>query len=100
MFEIVALDCPGKPESITIRNTGSQSASLGGWSIHDEGQKHTYVFVADAFLTAGADVNVWSWTGASSKSLFWTGSPVWNNTGDTASLLVPSGTVVSQRACA
>jgi hypothetical protein len=99
VFEIVALDCPGKPESITIRNTGSQSASLGGWAIHDEGQKHTYVFAADAFLTAGADVNVWSWTGAASKSLFWTGSPVWNNTGDTASLLNPSGTVVSQRAC-
>jgi hypothetical protein len=36
-FEIIALNCTGTPESVTVRNTGSQAADLGNWSIHDEG---------------------------------------------------------------
>ena len=98
-FEIVALDCTGKPESVTIRNTETQTASLHNWSIHDEGEKHTYVFAADTFVEAGATISVWTWTGAAERTLFWKGSAVWNNDGDIAFLLTPSGTIVSQRAC-
>ena len=98
-FEIVALDCTGKPESVTIRNTGSQAANLDNWSIHDEGAKFTYVFPAGTSIEPGATVSVWTWTGAAQRTFFWTGRAVWNNSGDTAFLLNPSGTVVNQRAC-
>ena len=98
-FEIVALDCNGKPESVTIRNTETQTASLHNWSIHDEGEKHTYVFAAGTSVEAGATISVWTWTGAAERTLFWKGSAVWNNDGDIAFLLTPSGAIVSQRAC-
>ena len=99
-FEIVALDCEGRPESITIRNTGSQPASLGGWSIHDEGPQWTFTFAADMSLAAGGEVTVWSGKEAGGKTVVWRLAGVWNNKGDTAFLLNPSGAVVSQRACA
>jgi len=95
----VALDCNGKPESVTIRNIGSQTASLGGWSIHDEGPNYTFTFTADMSLAAGADVIVWSGKEAGGKTVLWRTAGVWNNNVDTAFLLNPSGAVVSQRAC-
>ncbi len=98
-FEIVALDCNGKPESVTIRNTEPQPASLDNWSIHDEGEKHTYIFSAGTSVEAGATISVWTWTGADEQTVFWKGSAVWNNDGDIAFLLNPAGTIVSQRAC-
>jgi len=99
-FEIIALNCTGTPESVTVRNTGSQAADLGNWSIHDEGAKHTYVFAAGTSIEPGATVSVWTYTGAAQRIVFWKGSAVWNNSGDTAFLLNPSGALVSQRACA
>ena len=96
---ISALDCTGKPESVTIKNVGGQAADLGKWFIHDEGEKHEYVFPAGTSIEPGATVSVWTWTGAAQRTFFWTGRAVWNNSGDTAFLLNPSGTVVNQRAC-
>ena len=99
IFEIVALDCLGKPESVTIRNVGGGPGSLEGWLIHDDGSKHSFVFGSEALLNAGSDITLWSWTGASTKIVFWTGRAVWNNTGDTAYLLNPSGTIIGQLGC-
>ncbi|HJO07924.1 MAG TPA: lamin tail domain-containing protein, partial [Chloroflexota bacterium] len=98
-FEIVALDCNGKPESVTIRNTEPQTASLDNWSIHDEGEKHIYMFPTGTSVEAGATISVWTWTGAAEQTVYWKGSAVWNNDGDIAFLLNPAGTIVSQRAC-
>ena len=97
--QIELLACQGTPESVRIRNTGHERVSMDGWSLHDDGVKHTYDFPADLSLPPGSEVTVWSGGGAQGKTLFWKSSPVWNNDGDTAHLRNPSGEVVSTKAC-
>lgn len=94
---VTALDCQG--EAVTVRNSGSAPADLTGWSIHDEGIKHTYNFPAGYTLAPGASVTIRSDGPASQGELSWTNSPVWNNDGDTAHLRNAGGTVVSTRPC-
>jgi len=94
---VAALDCQG--EAVTVRNGGSAPADLTGWSIHDEGIKHTYRFPAGYTLAPGASVTIRSDGPAGPGELGWTNSPVWNNDGDTAHLLNAGGTVVSTRSC-
>ncbi|HKY77417.1 MAG TPA: lamin tail domain-containing protein [Acidimicrobiia bacterium] len=94
---VTALDCQG--EAVTVRNGGSVPADLTGWSIHDEGIKHTYKFPAGYSLAPGASVTIRSGGPAGSGELGWTGSSVWNNDGDTAHLLNAGGAVVSTRSC-
>lgn len=94
---ITALDCQG--EAVTVRNGGSSPADLTGWSIHDEGIKHTYKFPAGYTLAPGASVIIRSGGPAGSGELAWTNSFVWNNDGDAAHLLNAGGALVSTRAC-
>jgi hypothetical protein len=94
---LAALDCQG--ETVTVRNGGSAPADLTGWSIHDEGTKHTYRFPAGYVLAPGAAVTIRSDNPAAPGELAWTSSPVWNNDGDTAHLLNAGGAAVSTRAC-
>ena len=72
---------------------------LSGWSIHDDGAKHTYAFPAGYHLAAGASVTVRSGGPAGPGELQWISSPVWNNDGDTATLLDSAGTARSSRSC-
>ena len=97
--QIELLVCRGTPESVQIRNNGLEPVRMDGWSLHDDGVKHTYDFPADLSLPPGREVTVWSGSGAQGKTLFWKSSPVWNNDGDTAYLRNPSGEVVSTEAC-
>ena len=103
-FEIVDLYCGATGanlEYVTIRNNGSQSGSLDGWSIHDEGPNYSYPFADGISLNPGGEVSVWSGTSeAKAKTLYWRSRGVWNNDGDTAFLRNPSGVVISKRACA
>jgi hypothetical protein len=94
---VAGLDCQG--ETVTVRNGGSAPADLTGWSIHDEGIKHTYRFPAGYTLAPGASVTIRSDGAAGPGELGWTNSPVWNNDGDSAHLLNAGGTVVSTRPC-
>lgn len=94
---VAGLDCQG--EAVTVRNGGSAPADLTGWSIHDEGIKHTYKFPAGYTLAPGAAVIVRSGGPAGPGELGWTNSFVWNNDGDTANLLNAGGTAVSTRSC-
>lgn len=94
---VAALDCQG--EAVTVRNGGSAPADLTGWSIHDDGVKHTYRFPAGYTLGPGASVTIRSDGPAGPGELGWTNSPVWNNDGDTAHLLNAGGAVVSTRPC-
>ena len=94
---VTALDCQG--ETVTVRNGGSVPAALNGWSIHDDGIKHTYRFPAGYTLPPGASVTIRSDGPAGPGELGWTNSPVWNNDGDTAHLLNAGGAVVSTRSC-
>jgi competence protein ComEC len=84
---------------VTVRNGGSSPADLTGWSIHDEGVKHTYSFPAGFTLAPGASVTIRSDNPAAPGELGWKNAPVWNNDGDTASLVDAGGAVVSTRSC-
>ena len=95
---ITALDCRG--EAVTVRNGGTTPADLTGWSVHDEASTpHTYRFPAGYTLAPGASGTIRSGGPAGPGELAWTGSNVWNNDGDTATLVNAGGGVVSTRNC-
>ncbi len=96
-LSVTALDCQG--ERVTVANGGSAAVDLTGWTIHDEGTKHTFSFPAGHTLAAGASVSVKSDGPPAPGELAWTNAPVWNNTGDTASLVDAAGVLQSTRAC-
>jgi hypothetical protein len=94
---LTGLDCQG--ETVTVRNGGSSPADLTGWSIHDEGVKHTYRFPAGYTLAPGASVTIRSGGPAGAGEQAWTNQNVWNNDGDTATLVNAGGGAVSTRSC-
>ena len=71
-------------EYVVFENTGNETLDLSGWTIEDEaGQKYT---VPEGFeLAAGETVTLHTGSGTSSTAeLYWgSGSPIWNNDGDT-----------------
>ncbi|MBA2282415.1 MAG: lamin tail domain-containing protein, partial [Acidimicrobiia bacterium] len=90
-------------EWVELRNTGAVAVDLTGWRVRDESSSHRFAFPAGFTLEAGAAVRVRSGCGPDTASdLFWcvSGSAVWNNDGDTAFLLDPSGNVVATRSSA
>jgi hypothetical protein len=94
---VAALDC--QAEAVTVRNSGSHPADLTGWSIHDDRAIHTYRFPAGYTLSPGASVTIRSGGPPGPGEIGWTGQNVWNNTGDTASLVDPAKAVVASRGC-
>jgi hypothetical protein len=104
-FEIVDVefDAPGddninlNEEWVRIRNVGDDPEALDGWAIKDESASHRYYFPLDLLVAGGESLTVHTGCGQDSKlDLYWcnTGSAVWNNDGDTAFLLDPSGNIV------
>ncbi len=91
---ITALDLYA--EAVTVTNAGPGTVNLTGWTITDEGARNTYTFPVYV-LDAGAGVTVHADAGNETTSdLYWgRSSPVWNNDGDTATLMDANGTVVS-----
>jgi len=89
-IRIVALD--EDKETIVIRNETNSVVDLSKWSIRDESSRHRYRFPNQVRLDGGAEVII------SSDDQGWDpgGSPVWNNDGDMALLLDPSGRVVDR----
>jgi len=84
-----------KDEWVKIRNTGSSSVSLSGWKMVDDGNKHTYTF-GSFTLSPGSTVVLHTGKGTNTATdLYWgSGSPIWNNDGDVASLYDASGRLV------
>lgn len=98
----VEFDAPGNDtenlngEWVRIVNDGATAVELVGWSLKDESSTHRYAFPAVA-LGPGGDLTIRSGCGEDSDTeLFWcvSRSAVWNNGGDTAFLLDPSGNIV------
>jgi hypothetical protein len=100
-IQISAMDCTGKPEIVTIKNEGTGSHDLTGWSIEDDGAKHTFNFPAGFSLTPGSSLLLISGEPGndSNEALFWNNRTIWNNDGDTASLFDRKGQLISQRHC-
>lgn len=76
-------------EYVLIRNYDTSSSALTGWSLEDViGHQYTFSFPNGFSLAAGGFVRVWTKSGTNTTTdLYWgRGSPIWNNTGDTAYL--------------
>ncbi len=79
-------------EYVDFENTGSSDRDLTGWTVEDDAG-HTYAFPDGFTLAAGATVRLHSGDGTdSSTDLYWGGSYIWNNSGDTVFLFEADGT--------
>ncbi len=99
----VVYDAPGDDtqnlngEWVVIVNDGSAPVDMTGWVIKDESAGHRFEFPTGFALAPGATVTVYSGCGTDTPTrLYWcvSGSAIWNNDGDTAFLVDPSGTIV------
>jgi micrococcal nuclease len=84
-------------EWVRITNRGDAPVDLTGWVLKDTSATHRYRFPSGFVLDTGASVTVRTGCGTDSATdLHWCneGSAVWNNSGDTAFLLDPSGGIV------
>ena len=98
----VVYDPPGddtanlNAEFVVIRNEGPQAVSLDDWSLRDTSARHRFDFPPDFALAASASVTLRTGCGTpTATDLYWcvSGSAVWNNDGDTAFLIDPSGNI-------
>jgi competence protein ComEC len=82
-------------EWVSVRNTGTAPVQMQGCTISDA-SVHVYTFPS---FTLASEATVTVYTGAGTNTataLYWgLGSSVWNNTGDTATLKRPDGSVIS-----
>lgn len=98
---IGTLQCETRNEYVRIANIGAATANLSGWRILSVIGSQTYHFPS-YLLQPGSSVYVNSGPDApptGGNDLFWTSAYIWNNDGDQAQLIRPSGQVVSQRSC-
>lgn len=88
----------GAGEYVAI--SGPPGASVGGWMIKDTSAGNRFSFPEGTVLPEGGQLRVYTGCGESrADALFWCrkGAGVWNNSGDTAFLLDPSGNLVDER---
>jgi len=88
-------------EWVEVQNNERVPVDLTGWGVRDESSSHRFTFPEDFTLDAGERVRVHSGCGTDSTSeLFWctSGSAIWNNDGDTAFVVDPSGNIVDRLA--
>ncbi len=71
-------------EYIVFENTGSEDLDLSGWTVADEAG-HAYTIPSGVVLSAGETITLHTGEGIDTESdLYWgSGSPIWNNGGDT-----------------
>ncbi len=94
----IEYDPPGRDlegEYVEITNKGGEAQDMTGWMLTDTGG-HSFVFPTFV-LEPGASVKLWTKSGDSTvRDLYWEWhQPIWNNTGDTASLQDHEGRQVS-----
>ncbi|MFQ6128145.1 MAG: lamin tail domain-containing protein [Thermoplasmata archaeon] len=81
-------------EYIVFTNGGNTAIALTGWTVSDE-VNHVYTFPS---FTLSADASVTLYTGSGTDTateLYWgSGSPIWNNDGDTVYLRDSTGDLV------
>jgi hypothetical protein len=82
-------------EYVVIRNVDSVTIDMTGWQLYDFGSNYRYTFPPFT-LAPGASVQVWTGTGTNDAfNLYWgQRQAVWNNTGDTATLVRADGSFV------
>lgn len=84
-------------EYVVVTNRGSEPVDLSGWVLTDESGAR-YTFPEDTVLDAGASITVRTGDGTDTETdYYWgAGRPVWNNDGDTVTLLGSDDEVVAE----
>lgn len=97
----IQYDAPGNDnetldqEWVEILNQGEGPLLLDGWVLKDESASYRFEFPVGFILEGGASVRIVTGCGAdTTATLHWCNAgAVWNNDGDTAFLLDPSGNI-------
>jgi competence protein ComEC len=86
-------------EYVIFTNDGTNAVDLSGWTVQDDAGK-TYSFPDGFTLESGASVTLHSGSGTDTETdLYWgSGSPIWNNNGDTVSVQNSDGEEVRSEA--
>jgi 5-hydroxyisourate hydrolase-like protein (transthyretin family) len=84
-------------EYVLVRNTGAAAVNLAGWKL-DAGDRSQRFSLASHHLKKGATVRIHTGRGTARAGHLFLGSgrPIWNNDGDTATLIDPHNIVVSR----
>jgi len=84
-------------EYVVFRNSGESPLDLSGWTVTDAAG-HRYTVPDGHTLAAGAMVTLHTGSGADTETdLYWgSGSPVWNNGGDTVLMRNSDGDIVRE----
>ena len=79
-------------EYIVFENTGDEALDLSGWTVSDEAEQ-TYTFPAGTTIDPGATVTLHTGSGTDTeRDLYWgSGRPIWNNDGDTVTVVTANG---------
>jgi len=85
-------------EYVVFENRGEEPVALGGWTVRDEAG-HTYTFADGFALDPGDPVTLYTGSGTDTATeRYWGRSgAVWNNGGDTVTLVDGSGATVLER---
>lgn len=81
-------------ESITLNNRGGLAIDLSNWTIQAGSPDQEFTFSEGAVLAPYGQLNVA--TAGEGEFSFQSKMPIWNNHGDTATLLDPNGQVVAR----
>jgi competence protein ComEC len=86
-------------ECVVFRNDGDSTLDLSGWTISDEASR-TYTVLGGVTLASGETITLRTGSGADTDTdPYWgSGSPVWNNGGETVTVTMPDGTEVLSEA--
>ena len=82
-------------EFLAFENTGDDPLPIGGWTVQDAAGA-TYTVPAGTTLAPGATITLHTGGGTDTETdLYWgSGSPIWNNDGDTVIVTTADGDVV------
>ncbi|GAA4116861.1 hypothetical protein GCM10022415_14140 [Knoellia locipacati] len=84
-------------EYIVVTNTTSRAIVMTGYKVYDAGRKHTYAFPRGYAIAGRKSVVLRTGSGRNTATdVYWgkTNTYVWNNTGDTATLVSSTGAKV------
>ena len=97
--EIRVAQCQKREERVVLENPTGNAISLAGYELHDEESRHSTMLNQFGSIDASARLVILTGEDAveSPGEVIWKRQNVWNNDGDTAYLVAPSGSVTSAR---
>lgn len=94
---IELVSCEKRSEEVVIANSGGEPADLGGFVLHDDGRKHETTLGQWGPLGRGTRLTIVTGDEATigDARVVWKRQNVWNNDGDTATLIASDGSMTT-----